>query len=198
MNEITRWECTPQEYIRELFNDTKEGKLMIMYYPGKPHLPYKKIYEVDWKETDVDLLIKEYERLTSMFIKFGKSHRELENCANLDELLTEVEREVWNTYILPYEPFDVEEGVINELYCRGEFDQLDDDENDLLERHYCWKQEQSLKRLPQKGCVPTDFIEEARWYEYHAQVGSKGEFLQEPGKNLAREMVLYYHGVDIK
>ena len=72
MNEITRWECTPQEYIRELFNDTKDGKLMIMYYPGKPHLPYKKTYEVKWKEADVKPLIREYERLTGMFIKFGK------------------------------------------------------------------------------------------------------------------------------
>ena len=60
----------------------------------------------------------------------------------------------------------------------------------MLERHYKWKEEQSLKRLPFKRCSPMELIDGARRYADFEKRGAN-PILKEIGRELIREMVFY-------
>ena len=57
MNEDIRRECTPQDYIRKLFHETKDGKLKIHYFPFLDQ-PYSSTYRMDWTKNDADALFE--------------------------------------------------------------------------------------------------------------------------------------------
>ena len=193
MNEIVRWESTPQEYLRESFVDTKaDGSLPIMYYTSNWNRPEKLVHHVSWNRDDLEFLLNEYERLTSAFKKISALYEKHEKEEKFDELLTKDEYSIWETYIRPFDPFEMDEGEINILHFRAEQEDLDDEEHELLERHYEWKEEQSLKRLPHKRCSPSDLIEAARWYTYHVQYCNREESVYEFGKTLIRTLLMYH------
>lgn len=179
-------------YILELFNATKEGKVTITDYT-EIEGPYDRIYEVDWSSENAGKIVEKYEALIVALSKIGKLHNELENEDKRRELLTYEENAVWETYIRPFEEFEVDKEILNELYDRRECgDQLTDDETDILEIHYEWFNEQSLKRLPFERCSPMHVINRAQRYEYLVSVNAPEIVIGNEGRCLAEEMVLYY------
>lgn len=195
MTQEMRREMTPQQYIRQLFSETKDGKLDITYhYPLDVEEPYTITYAMDWTEKDVETMVQRYESLSAMLRKFGTLQTELQKEEKRKTLLTLEEQRVWDIFIQPFPPFEVDESVIEELYFRGEYDSLDDDENELLERHWWWRERNSLERMPFHRRSPTSMILRARRYEKLVGRTASEIVIQEEGRWLAEEMVLYYYG----
>ena len=181
-------------YILELFNATKDGKVTITEYTDIEG-PYDREYEVDWIYEDAMKVVEKYEALTDALSKIGKLHDELENEEKCRTLLTDEEICVWKTYICPFEEFEVDQELLAELYDRRKCgDQLSDDENDILEHHYEWFNEQSLKRLPIERCSPMHVVNRAQRYEYLVSVNSPEIVIGNEGRCLAESLVLYYCG----
>lgn len=195
MTQEMRRELTPQQYIYQLYAETKDGKLEITYhYPLDIEPPYTITYGMDWTAEDAENLVLQYEGLETMLRKFGALQTELQQEENREALLTPEERKVWETMIQPFSPFEVEESVIEELYFRGEYDSLEEEENELLERHWWWRERHALERMPFLRRSPTSMILRARRYEKLVGWAAPEIVIQEEGRCLAEEMVLYYYG----
>lgn len=192
MNEDIRRECTPQDYIRKLFHETKDGKLKIHYFPFLDQ-PYSSTYRMDWIKNDAETMVERYNTLTSALTRIGELHGELEDEAKRKELLSSEELNVWDTYIRPFEPFEVDSDIISELRFRSETESLDDEDCELLERHHDWFVANSHKRLPADRWCPSHLINRAQRYTKLIELGAPDVVVEEEGRFLAEEMVLYYH-----
>lgn len=192
MNENNRWEITPQQYVRKLFAETKDGKLDITNYPTNGHPIYVSTHEMDWNEEDVEALIQRFETLEAMLKRFGQMAEELEDEDKRTKLLTTEELAAWDVYIRPLGEFEVDISVINEISIRGEYDQLSDEEYDLLERYYEWEAAQFLQRLPFNRCSPRNMLIRAKRYMKLVYWDAPEIVAREEARLLAEEMVLYY------
>ena len=194
MTRDMRAELTPQQYIRQLFAETKAGKMSITYhYQYDIEEPYTRTYDMDWTAEDAQSIVDRYDDLTAKLCKFASMQAQLQE-ESPEKLLTPEELRVWETFLKPFAPFEVEESVIGELYLRGEYDTLDDEENELLERHWRWRERNSLERMPFLRRSPADVILRARRYARLVELSAPEVVIQEEGRYLAEEMVLYYYG----
>ena len=192
-NEDFRKDCTPQEYIFKLFEDTKDGKLTINYFPFFDQ-PYSLTYRMDWTKQDAEKTVERYNSLTKALTGISKVHDELEDEEKRKELLSATELEVWETYIKPFEPFaEAEPDVVGTLYLRSETETLEEEEYELLHRHYEWFVTNSRKRLPLDKWCPANLINRAQRYEKLSQINAPKCVIDEEGRGLAEEMVLYYY-----
>lgn len=191
MTEEMRSKLTPQEYIRELFRETKDGKLPITYYPyiGEPETF---TYNVSWTADDAEQIIAKYDLLTSALTRIGRAAR-VEN-VELTDLLTDEDLKVFNTYILPYEPFEVDLTVIADIKERAELGDITEEEEELWKRYCIWNEEQSQTRIPFNRRSSADMIMRARRYEALVGVNAPDSVVNSEGLSLAEEMVLYYAG----
>lgn len=194
MNEDTRNACTPQEYILKLFDETVDGKLKITYFPLFDQT-YSLKYKMNWTKEDAQNMVQRYNKLTAALARIGEVHDKLGEETVRQELLTEYEVEVWNTYIRPFTPFEVDLDVITELYFRRETDSLEDEENELLERHYEWFVTNSRQRLPFDKVCPSQLVNRAQRYERLKELDAPECVVDEEGRFLAEKLVLYYHCV---
>lgn len=196
MTENERRECTPQQYLLKLFSETKNGSLEINYFPYN-HMPeYSITYKMDWTEQDAKNLADRYTTLIASLDRIAKLYNQLTDSQTAKSLLSSEDFEVWNTYVRPFTPFEVDESVIDELYFRAEYDQLEDDENDLLERHYEWYKANCLERLPYVKCAPNHLISHVRRYVSLSILGAPEVVITAQGKYVVEEMVQYYHAVE--
>lgn len=103
--------------------------------------------------------------------------------------------EIWNTYVSPFEePFEVDGEVIVEISLRQECGEtITDEEFELLKKHHDWIVDNSRKRLPINRCCPSKLINRARRYEKLVSLNAPRVVVEEEGRFLAEEMVLYYH-----
>ena len=192
MNTNKNYDVTPQEHIMDLYAKTKDGKMPITYYEYDCGEPCEINYAVKWTKADAEGLVQRFNELTATLKKIAKLHDKLQDEAGRKELLDENENAIWNTYILPYEPFDVDNETLSELYDRSNNDDdLTEDEIDILERHYEWSCEQSLKRLPFVGVAPMHFITRVRRYEMLLALNAPEIIVRQEAQRLAEEMVLY-------
>jgi uncharacterized protein (DUF1810 family) len=107
--------------------------------------------------------------------------------------LSSNELEVWDTYIRPFEPFEVDLDIIADLHFRSETDSLEDEEYELLERHHDWFVANSHQRLPFDRWCPAHLINRAQRYEKLIELKAPECIVTQEGRFLAEEMVLYYH-----
>ena len=185
-----RKQLTPQQMIAQLFAETQDGKIRIEYRPFLDQ-PYTMTYEVDWNAQDAQRLVERYDRLAAALERIGQLGKDP---AQMETLLSGEDLEVWNIYLRPFEPFEVDEETVDTLYFRRETETLDDEEYDILERHYQWFLRNSRDRLPFLKCSPAFVVNRAQRYVELVKMGAPAALLREEGRNLAEEMVLYYHG----
>ena len=109
-------------------------------------------------------------------------------------MLTSEQLDVWNTYICDFDgTFDSGEHNLEELYVRREDgDELSDEELKVLERHYEWFEEECLKRFPKKVYSSKFLVNRAQRYEYFISQNAPKCVIDEEGRCLAEEMILYY------
>jgi hypothetical protein len=188
-----RLETQPVQHIRNLLASVRDGKLTINYYdPIYP--PRHRTYEVACTAEDADALVGEYEALVQALEAIGKARAKLDARANPEDVLSPEQVVVFNTYIRDFnEAFDAGEYDLNELYLRREDgDQLNDEEYEVLECHYEWFGAQCLKRLPQKAYPPMFLVNKVQRYEYLIGCNAPKAVLDEEGRLIAEEMILYY------
>ena len=189
-----RRELSPQEFIRQLFAETKEGKVSIEYAPFFDE-PYTMTYEMDWTAEDAENLVQRYNALTAALTRIGKLHESLDVEANRKEFLTPEEQMVWDTYIRPFEPFDGDLDEVADLEFFSETETLTEEEQAILDRHYGWYEANCLQRLPVMRRTPTCVINRAQRYERLVSLNAPAIVMNEEGRCLAEELALYYHYV---
>ena len=188
-----RLNTTPTQHIRNLFESIKNGKLTITYSdPIEPS--FDKTYDVSCTTSDIDAFILKYEALTHALEAIAKVHDEIDNGANIEDLLTPEQIKVWNTYIRDFnEEFDAGEYNLDDLYSMRESGaELNESEYDVLERHHEWFEAQVLKRLPKKEYSPIVFFNRAQRYEYLISLNAPEIVVNEEARCLAEEMILYF------
>jgi hypothetical protein len=72
---------------------------------------------------------------------------------------------------------------------------LNDEEQEVLVRHYEWFGEQCLKRLPKKVYSPMLLVNRAQRYEYLISQNAPKTVIDEETRCLAEEIILYYYCV---
>ena len=194
MNVEERRSLTPQAFLRQLFAETRDGRVSIEYDPFFDE-PYTMTYEMDWNEEDVRQLVQHYDALVAALTRIGKQHEALEEEANRKEFLTPGEQLVWDTYLRPFAPFDGDLAEVAELEFRSETETLTEEEQALLERHYEWFEANCLQRLPVVKCAPTRVINRARRFERLVSLNAPAIIINEEARSLAEELALYYHHV---
>ncbi len=189
------WELNGVEYIRRMYEDTKDGQMTITHYPTNGEQVFDLRYGMSWNEADMEEAIKQYNSLTAILTALGELHAASYNQEIDINSLSAEELAVWETYVKPLEPFEeAKEYIIEELKFRGEFDQLEEEEYDLLERHYEWQEKQYLQRLAKKCDSPRMLIENAQMYEKAVKENAGSAYMNYIGRWLAEAIVLYnYH-----
>ena len=203
MNENMRNDLTPEAYIRQLFAETCDGKFKVEYGNDEARTFY-----VNWTEKDAEEVVERYNQLTKALARIARLHDQLADEESRKKLLSKDDLEVYNIYVQPYEPMDVN---WDELYpippCppeelpyliytileRAEGDLFEEEEL-LLKQYYMWREEQSQKRIPFNRRSSEDMITRAMRYEKLLSIGAPEIIVTIEGRMLAEEMVLYYYG----
>lgn len=188
-----RIKTTPVQHIRNLINSITNEKLIITYYdPIDP--TYTRTYDVSSTAADTEKFVSTYEALVSALEAIGQVHEKLDSGVKADDVLTPAQIDVWNRYICDFdETFDASEHNLDELYVRREDgDELSDEEHEVLERHYEWFEEQCLKRFPKRAYPSKFLVNRAQRYEYFISQNAPKCVIDEEGRRLAEEMILYY------
>ncbi len=210
MNAQTRKDLTPQGYIRRMFAETENGKVTVGYEnPYSNFAEEERTFYVNWTAEDVDTAVQRYNLLTSALARIGRLHDQLNDEESRKKLLSEADLEIWNTYVRPYEPMEVNwdelypippcepdemMSLIQKIHERGQLGDLIEEE-ELLWKQYCmWNEEQSQKRIPFNRRSAANLIERAMRYERFISLGAPEIVVTEEGRCLAEEMVLYYFG----
>ena len=210
MNTQTRKDLTPQGFIRRIFAETENGKVSVGYEnPYNYFADEEKTLCLNWTEKDVDTVIQRYNLLTCALARIARVHDQLDDEENRKKILSESDLEIWNTYVRPYEPMQVNwdelypippckpDELLPLIYSIHERSQLGDiiEEEEKLWNQYCkWNEEQSQKRIPFNRRSAADMIERAMRYERFISLGAPEIVVTEEGRCLAEEMVLYYFG----
>ena len=188
-----RIKTTPVQHIRNILNSITDEKLTITYYdPIDP--TYTRTYDVSSTAADTEKFVSTYEALVSALEAIGQVHEKLDSGVKADDVLTPAQIDVWNRYICDFdETFDAGEHNLDELYVRREDgDELSDEEHEVLERHYEWFEEQCLKRFPKRAYPSKFLVNRAQRYEYFISQNAPKCVIDEEGRRLAEEMILYY------
>lgn len=191
-----RLETTPVQHIRDLIESVEDGKLTVTYYgPIEPPLTRK--YNVSCTAADADKFISKYEALASALEAIGKVHEKIDSGVKAEDVLTPEQIDVWNRYICDFdETFDAGECDLDVIYDMRECGApLSEEEQEVLERHYEWYEEQCLKRLPKNVYSPMHLINRAQRYEYLLSCNAPKTVINEEGRRLAEEMILYYAAI---
>lgn len=191
-----RLETTPIQHIRNLMNSITDEKLTIAYYdPIDP--TYTRTYDVSSTVADTDKFVSKYEALVSALEAIGRVHEKLDSGVKAEDLLTPEQIDVWNRYICDFdETFDAGECDLDVIYDMRECGApLSEEEQEVLERHYEWYEEQCLKRLPKNVYSPMHLINRAQRYEYLLSCNAPKTVINEEGRRLAEEMILYYAAI---
>lgn len=194
MSDEKRWDTSPQQHIRDLFAKTVDGKLRITDYSDWQNA-CDITYPVAWTAEDAETLSDRCEKLVATLHKLAELGDRLDDHETRDSLLSPEERSVWETYVRPFDPFEVDLSVVGQLYVRGEYDELDDEENALLDRHHEWFEQQSLTRLPLIHRSPRYVMNRAQRYVHLVRIGAPRTVIEEEARCLAEELVLYDHHV---
>ena len=191
-----RLKTTPIQHIRNLIASIKDGVLIFTWYdPIDP--PYHLAYDVSCTAADVDEVISRYEALVKALEAISASRERLDNGENPKDVLTTEQFSVWDTYVRDFdEKFDSGEYDLDIIYDMSKCGApLSDEEQYLLERHYEWLETQSLKRLPKRAYSPMNLILRAKRYEYSLSHKAPKTVIDEEGRGLAEEIIIYYYSV---
>lgn len=189
-------ETTPVQHIRNLMESIEEGMLTVTYYdPIEP--TYSLAYEVSCMAADVEEVVSKYETLVCALEAIGVAREKIDNGGNPKDVLNAEQYAIWDTYIRDFdESFDSGEydpEVLCDMRACGA--PLNDEEQEILEQYHEWFEAQCMKRLPQKVYSPMLLVNRARRYEYLISHNAPKKVLDEEGRWLAEEMILYHYSV---
>lgn len=191
MTEERRRECTAVEYIRELYRETKNGRVKFFrdIYTEDPHTVS---HEMDWSEEIAEDTVRRFELLEPALRRIGEAGlKESTDDEECRRLLSAEDFEVWSTYIKAFEDSGYDKSVIESIIDRMEGDLFPEEEE--IWKNYCIRiEEQSQKRLPFRRRLGLNIISGARQYVHLVRNNAPELILLESSRLLAEEMVLYY------
>ena len=170
---------TASDYIRALFEETKDGVLEIWDDDGTDE-GYVEAYTMAWSRGDMEGLVRQFELLRSQLDRIASGEQ--------SEELTEI----YNIYVRPYDacPFDDErmDAIWDKLDLALPLSQ---EEQALYEQSIRWKEEQASSRLHGKGSNAFGLISRARRYTRLMELKAPQIAIENEARCLAEELVIY-------
>lgn len=210
MTEQMRNDLTPQGYIRHIFAEIKNGVFKVGYKnPENRFAEEERRLELNATADDAEKIVQQYNLLTFALARIARLHEKLKDEESRIRLLSETDLEIYNTYVLPYEPMEVNWDelypipprepsglmqLIQEIHERAEYGDLIEEEEILWKQYCIWRENQSQKRIPFNRRSCADLITRASRFEGLLSKGAPEIVVTEEGRCLAEEMVLYYFG----
>ena len=210
MNTQTRKDLTPQGLIRRMFAETENGKVSVGFEnPYSYFAEEERIFHLNWTEEDADTVIQRYNLLTLSLARIARVHDQLEDEENRIRLLSKDDLKVWETYVRPYEPMQVDwdelypippcepdelMSLVAAIHERSQLGDIIEEEQKLWDQYCRWNEEQSQKRIPFNRRSAADMVMRAMRYEKLLSLNAPEIVVTEEGRCLAEEMVLYYFG----
>ena len=174
-------EMTASDYIRALFEETKDGVLEI-WYEDETNEGYTVAYAMAWSGADMEELVQQFELLRSQLdrIAAGEQSEELD--------------EIYNIYVLPYDACPFVDEQMDEILDKLDLAlPLSQEEQVLYERYIHWQEEQTSSRLPKKGRSAFRLIPHARRYTRLMELKAPQIIIENEARCLAEELVLYHY-----
>jgi hypothetical protein len=168
------------DYIRALFEETKDGVLEI-WYEDETDEGFIEAYPVAWSRADMEELVRQFELLRSQLDRIAAGERS-------EELV-----EIFNIFVHPYDacPFDDEQ--MNEVLDKLELAlPLTQEERTLYEQYIHWQEKQASSRLLAKGHNAFRLISHTRRYTLLMELKAPQIVIENEARCIAEEMVLYH------
>ena len=209
MKEEIRNSLNPHEYIRRMFEETENGKYEVVYKHRESDLIEETAYfHFNWTEEDVEKVIQQFDELTFALKRIAEVHDQLDSEESRKELLSESDQKVWNTFVCPYEPMEVDwdriglqplehnelMSLIHTIHERGKYGDLFEEEEYLWDVYCKWLEVQSQKRIPFNRRSSSDLIPAAARYERALSLNAPESVVNRFALSLAEELVHYIYG----
>ena len=181
MIKLDNIQMTASDYIRALFEETKDGVLEI-WYEDETNEGYTVAYAMAWSGADMEELVQQFELLRSQLdrIAAGEQSEELD--------------EIYNIYVLPYDAWPFVDEQMDEILDKLDLAlPLSQEEQVLYERYIHWQEEQTSSRLPKKGRSAFRQIPHARRYTRLMELKAPQIIIENEARCLAEELVLYHY-----
>jgi hypothetical protein len=172
------------QYVHTLFEESRDGSLTVG--SGIDRFDY----DVAWDVQTAEYLAQECASLVEQLTRLACQYDKL---LHTTRHLTKQEMEVYNTYLRPFPNHGMDENVLRAIWEKEAIGlALQGWEGELSREYNRWYQEQALKRLPWRGCAPTDLICRARRYARLVQLNAPAPVCEYEARCLAEEYVLYH------
>lgn len=167
------------QYVRTLFEESRNGELTVG--SGIERMDYA----VSWDEQTAHALAEQCDTLV-------RHLTELANQSN-PRHLSKAQAEIWNTYLRPFPEHGMDKDALRVIWEKEAIGiMLNRKEQQLSRQYNRWYEEQSLNRLPWKGCAPTDVICSARRYARLVQLNAPSALQDHEARRFAEKFVLYH------
>ena len=108
MTSEMRNDLTPQGYIRHMFAETENGEFKVRYRNFETNFEEEeRWFQLSWTAEDAEKTVQRYNLLTFALARIGRLHDQLTDEESRKKLLSEGDLEIYNTYVQPYEPMEV-------------------------------------------------------------------------------------------
>lgn len=173
-------EMTASDYIRALFEETKDGVLEI-WYEDETDEGYMIAYSMVWSRADMEDLVQQFEILRSQL-----------DCITAGEQSEEL-AEIYNIYVRPYDTCPVDSEQLDDVLDKLDLAlPLSQEEQALYEQYIHWQEQQASSRLPAKGSNALGLISRARRYTRLMELKAPQIVIENEARCLAEELVLYH------
>lgn len=193
INEEEILKMPADQYIPYLFNSCENNVLTVVRYDELDD-PWHLKYTMDWSASDVDGLVEQFCQLRATLDRLALMHDALA-MRSPETLLSAEDFAVWNVYVRPFEGFDVPAEELHELIERNMAYDLNDEEQETLERYYEWLEEESNKRLQGKHAPADRLINHTRRYERLMSLNAPAVIVENEARALAEEFVIFHHAI---
>lgn len=194
INEEEILDMSADQYIPYLFNSCEDNVLTVVRYDELDE-PWHLKYTMDWSASDVDGLVEKFRQLRAILDRLALMHDALAESDSPEKMIPAEEFAIWNIYVRPFVGFDVPAEELQELIERDMAYDLDDEEQETLERYYEWLEEESNKRLQGKHEPAYRLINRTRRYERLVSLNAPEVVVENEARAFAEEFVIFYHGI---
>lgn len=134
----TNENLAPADCISAMYDNTNEDGILFI-----PSWPYDDIEgdmfyrcQMNWNECDCDKTIRDLNIIFDNLRKIAELTKELDDCTEIENILSPELTDVWNTYIRGYEPEDFDRNAIIEISEKIDSGEEITDEEALLYHEY--------------------------------------------------------------
>jgi len=175
---------TISQYVRTMFEESRDGFLTVGDTDDRFACP------VAWDEVTANALAQQCGLLIGHLTELSGQY---ETLLTETRHLTEVQFEVWNTYLRPFPRHGLDMEALRAIWEKLDAgESVTPQEHALARRCQRWFERNALARLPVNRCDPTQLIRRARRFCTLIRLKAPAVVLENEGKRFAEEYVLYH------